>query len=473
MRSTDDGARVLGEDVPPALAFDDTPVEVPTLRVALVRPASFLPNELSISDQDAVIVADLLYDGLTEATASGELVPGLATSWSVTDDGYAWTFVLDTERIHAGEVVASLDRLRAQGTTSPAGVVLADVAFIEAVDEATVRMVMETPNAGLPWILSGVSYSVALDSDAPTGRFSVIENDDDSMLLASGLDGPDALQVELLWMSECEDTLAALDGGDADAAVVGAGELVDAVGEYAAAMQARSIVRYFGLDLRAPVFADARVRAAVLAAIDRDAVRAVLGGPVLPLDGMVAPTLAGFAGEGCGSGCLYDPERARALLAEVGGAPAVTIGYTDATQLPVAQAMAEQLGAVGFTAGVLEVAPDGLASAVESGTVQVFAYGWAAPAGSIDAVIPPMLGVVGGANAIGFVSEPVDAAIARARLLVDDEERWTALREAHQGALDAAGLIPIGSAPSRFVIDPEFAGVVVRADGSIEIRDLP
>ena len=74
---------------------------------------------------------------------------------------------------------------------------------------------------------------------------------------------------------------------------------------------------------------------------------------------------------------------------------------------------------------------------------------------------------------IDFGIDFVDAAIGRARLIVDDEERWAALREAHQGALDGAGLIPIGSAPSRSVSEPEFAGVVVRADGSIEIRDLP
>ena len=70
-------------DQPGDLAFDEpTSVAAPVpevLRLALARPASLRPDQISLTDQSAVIVADLLYDGLTRAdAASGQLAPTLA-----------------------------------------------------------------------------------------------------------------------------------------------------------------------------------------------------------------------------------------------------------------------------------------------------------------------------------------------------------------------------------------------------------
>ncbi len=137
------------DEAPETLAFRD---DDPLLTVAMVRPATWDPAQLSMTDQGAVILADLLFDGLTQIGAGGDLEPGLATSWTVSDDGLVWTFALDLDRTTVADVVAGLERLRLVASDSPAAELLAEVDRIEPVDQASVRFVLRTPRAGLDWI---------------------------------------------------------------------------------------------------------------------------------------------------------------------------------------------------------------------------------------------------------------------------------------------------------------------------------
>ena len=138
--------------MPEALALRDDTI----LTLAMVRPPTWDPVELSMTDQGAVVLADLLFDGLTQIGAEGGLEPGLASSWTVSDDGLVWTFDLDLDRTNVADVVAGLERLRFAASDSPAAQLLAEVDRIEPVNESSVRFVLHTPRAGLDWILSGL-----------------------------------------------------------------------------------------------------------------------------------------------------------------------------------------------------------------------------------------------------------------------------------------------------------------------------
>ncbi len=78
-----------------------------------------------------------LHEGLVTVAADGTLVPGLAASWSVSEDGRTWQFELDPEAkwsdgepITAADVMAGWKRLLDPATASP------NAAWLDRVDQA-------------------------------------------------------------------------------------------------------------------------------------------------------------------------------------------------------------------------------------------------------------------------------------------------------------------------------------------------
>jgi ABC-type transport system substrate-binding protein len=97
---------------------------------------------------DRAIVA-LTYRGLTRLDTSGYPTADLATSWSVSEDGLAWTFVLDpTARWEDGTAITAAD---AQLTVGLAGELRLDGGYWEAltveVSESTGDLVVRAPRA--------------------------------------------------------------------------------------------------------------------------------------------------------------------------------------------------------------------------------------------------------------------------------------------------------------------------------------
>lgn len=97
---------------------------------------------------DRAIVA-LTYRGLTRLDTSGYPTADLATSWSVSEDGLAWTFVLDpTARWEDGTPITAAD---AQLTVGLAGELRLDGGYWEALtveeSESTGDLVVRAPRA--------------------------------------------------------------------------------------------------------------------------------------------------------------------------------------------------------------------------------------------------------------------------------------------------------------------------------------
>lgn len=92
-----------------------------------------------------------LYETLVNRDADGELVPGLAESWTQVDD-LTWEFKLKTgvtfhdgEEFNAEAVKASFDRLLDPKVASPRAFLFEMVTDVKVVDESTVQFVTEYP----------------------------------------------------------------------------------------------------------------------------------------------------------------------------------------------------------------------------------------------------------------------------------------------------------------------------------------
>ena len=120
----------------------------------------------------AVHVLEQLYGTLTELDANLEVVPGLAESWQVSEDGRTITMKLrggvtfaDGSAFDSTDAKASLDRIRAEATGAVAAASLASVTAVDAPDPATVVLTLSGPDAGLLAALASVNLAM-LPSDA-------------------------------------------------------------------------------------------------------------------------------------------------------------------------------------------------------------------------------------------------------------------------------------------------------------------
>jgi peptide/nickel transport system substrate-binding protein len=96
-----------------------------------------------------------LYDTLVEVDGDGEIVPALADSWEISEDGLTWTFRLTGATFHDGtafdsaDVEATLNRIVAGETASPKAGEFSTISSTESPDENTVVLHLSEPTPAL------------------------------------------------------------------------------------------------------------------------------------------------------------------------------------------------------------------------------------------------------------------------------------------------------------------------------------
>lgn len=288
------------------------PIPGGTLNEGVVGTPRFVNPLLAVSDADRDLTA-LVYRGLMRTDAEGNLVPDLATSYTVSPDGLTYTFALGDAKFQDGTPVTSDDVLftiaSAQNATlKSAERVSWEGVLAKAPDAHTVTFTLKQPFAPflgsttlgiLPkHIWSAVPYENWAYSDYNTskvigeGYYKVhsIRNDksgvpqyyDLSVVRAKGSKTPLIDDVRIHFYASEDAAVAAYRGGALDA--LGGIDPSDAalLAKGGARIMTAELPRVFGLffnQSQAKIFADPNVRKAVALAIDKDAVVAnVLGG---------------------------------------------------------------------------------------------------------------------------------------------------------------------------------------------------
>jgi peptide/nickel transport system substrate-binding protein len=150
----------------PALAAD-TKAEIPKQKGTLI----FAVDSLSAQTLDPIlegrpgnaVYQAAMYDSLVGFdTQKGGVGPGVAETWELSDDGLTWTFHLrPNQKFHNGDpltaadVKFSLERQMSPESLSSAKATLKRIIKdIEVVDDLTVKIHTNTPQIGLPPMLS-------------------------------------------------------------------------------------------------------------------------------------------------------------------------------------------------------------------------------------------------------------------------------------------------------------------------------
>jgi len=352
-----------GEAVPPT----PTPlpsIALPTYREGVVgRPVSVTP--LTARTRAERTLVGLLFSGLTRIGPTGLPEPDLAERWEASDGGRVWTFWLrDDARWHDGtpvtaaDVVYTVDALKDPDAPGPVAASWTEVT-VRAIDERTVRFTLASPLSAFPEAASQPLMPAHLLSDVPvadlagdpfnehpigTGPYALEGLDVDVAYLESVALMPDGEvpdepaatdslatpapasvadiavpylpRVEILFFDDASALEDAFAAGDID---VASGLTAGAGTRLATSVKGARVVRYPSTTLstvlldQRPTHAelrDARVRRALLAALDRDAlIRGPLGGGGLRADVPYPPTAP-----------YYDPDAATRTAFDVAAA---------------------------------------------------------------------------------------------------------------------------------------------------------
>jgi peptide/nickel transport system substrate-binding protein len=437
----------------------------------------------------AAVVLDQVYDTLVRPGDDLLPRPALASSWEVSDDALTWTFTLredvtfhDGSALTADDVVASLRRAADEGTDAAR---LAVIEEVEATDEHTVDLHLARPTGGLLALL-GSSPAVAIVPEesitsadlgsAPVGSgpFRVIGADDATLELErfdEYFDGAPPLEsLAFRVVDDADWGLAELRAGNLDwLSSLPAQETEEVDADEALHLARRAGLEYwhlaFNLD-REPVD-DRGVRRALARAVDReqlaDAARPSGATP------NHTPVPEGTFWHHDHAPFPHDPDRARDRLDEADlDDSALELLVTD--ELPesavVAEALVEQLSAVGIEVTVRTEELEDLLVAQAEGDFDVFALGWRGSIDPDELFVPPHYSR-GSRNFHGFVDDEVDDLLEEARRRHDPERRRALYAEVTEVVLGEAAYVYLFNTDVVRAWSADLVGVELRPDGAV------
>ncbi len=305
-----------------------------------LEPPHLDPTSAAAGAIDQVVYSNV-FEGLTRFGPDGSVMPGLAQSWEISDDGTTYTFKLregvkfhDGTDFEATDVVFSLDRARAEDSTNAQKALFEGIESVEAVDPGTVKVTLKAPQGNflfnMAWgdavIVAPESIEDIKTNPVGTGAFTFADwKQGDSITIAKNPDywGTPAMLEEATFKFISEPTAAfgAMMAGD-----------VDAFYSYPAPenlTQFEADPRFtvlsgntegetiLAINNKVAPFDDVRVRKAVSMAIDRQAIiDGAMFGYGTPIGTHFAPHHPDYLD--LTANAAYDPEAAKALLAEAG-----------------------------------------------------------------------------------------------------------------------------------------------------------
>ncbi len=475
------------------------------------------PESLDPQKARSLQSGDVLRDigeGLVSYSATGELVPGAAERWTMSDDGLTYTFTLRADArwsngdpVTAADFEFALQRLADPATAAVYAQAIGTIANaraitagelppaelgVRAVDERTLVIELEQ---NTPYLLGLLTHP----STFPVHRASLEANGDDftrpGKLLSNGAYVLDAwVPGSVLTLSRNENywnnVATAIDVVNhhvvpqevTELNRYRAGELhvtsnvppdsfeqVRAERPDELRISPYLAVYYYGFNLTKPPFADSpELRQALSMAIDRETlVKNVLGRGEAPAYSWVPPGVANYEPVRFGFAELSREDRhalARTLYRQAGYGPdnpaGVELRYnTSDTQQRVAlaiQSMWRDVLGVETTL-VNEEFQVLLANMREGEVTQVFRSSWMGDYNDAHTFLG-LLQSGNPSNMPRYVSEEYDSLMERAAQQIDPDRRRLYLEEAERVLLDDHPVIPIYFYVSKHLVSPEVRG---------------
>ncbi len=341
-------ARLLASAAAIAIAAGSAFAQQTDITIGMqLEPPNLDPTGGAAAAIDEVVYANL-FEGLTRYQSDGSIAPALAESWTISDDGLVYTFKLrpgvtfhDGTTLTAEDVKFSLDRARAEESTNAQKALFAGIADVAVVDDLTVAVTLSAPNGGfltnLAWgdavIVAPESVDMAATAPVGTGPFKFarwVQGDRVELERNPEYWGaPVALErATFKFISDPTAAFAAMMAGDIDA--FPGYPAPETLAQFEADPRFQLLIgstegeTILSMNNKSEALSDVRVREAISHAINRqEIIDGAMFGYGTPIGTHFAPhhpDYVDLTGQSA-----YDPDRARALLAEAGYGEGLTL----------------------------------------------------------------------------------------------------------------------------------------------------
>jgi ABC-type transport system substrate-binding protein len=242
-------------------------------------------------------------------------------------------------------------------------------------------------------------------------------------------------------------------------------------------------VLFYGINVGNPKYADVDFRQAIVQAVDREALAALVPSGILA-NGLIPMGVPGHREDACAERCAHNPEAAAELLATAfpsGVVPTVNLDYFESAGTDIAVAEAIEVSAQAIkadleTVGIpVELRPkpfDEYSAFVTSSDQELFLFGWPGIAPIADSYISPLFLTNSLDNVTAFGSEAVDAGIAAARAWPDVDDRIEAYQAVEDSILAAMPIMPFVQFETVQVVGDSVAGFVPQLDGTFVVAQV-
>ena len=354
-----------------ALAADAGAADAFTMAVS-VDPDGLDPQRTAAAS--TFQITSNIYDSLLTVNPAGEVQPGLAQSWDVSEDGKTITFALRSgvtftngHACDADAVVASLARL--QDDDAPRKDDYAGFTF-SAKDESTVVVTMDELNVAAlsdfayPWsaIVDASCADTLRSQPVGTGPFKL-----ESWTPQQGLElvanegywgeAPHVARVSVKEIPDATSQVASLRAGEIDFLWLSADQVAAFRNDpaYTVVSEPMNGVQLMAMNLANEALSDARVRQAINHAVDKQAlVDTVWWGEGSKIGSHYPVGLPEYVDTN--DVYPYDPDKARSLLAEAGYKDGLTLEMKLPKSYPeyvsAGQVIADYLSKVGITCNI-------------------------------------------------------------------------------------------------------------------------
>ena len=454
-------------------------------------------------------IFDRLVDVEVDADGNSKIVPSLAESWDISDDGLEYTFHLrQGVKFHNGndftaedvaytfhrmltveggvntefiDQIKGADELLAGETDTLEGV--------EVVDDYTIKVTLKEPFAGFLASISSPGVSI-YDSEATeaagdqfgmdpavtvgTGPFEfsswsfnnqlVLTRNEDYWKGASGLPG-----VVIKIIPDTETQSMMFESGELD--ILDLDYAADSVDRFTETYPDQIVqgprvgIVYFTMNFNKEPFQDVRVRKAVQMSIDRQAILdALYGGRGQVEQGIFPHGLIGFNPDQ--EDIKYDPEAAKALLAEAGYADGFDMeiaadSSASDTMTMALEIVSDQLAEVGIRAEIKNYDESTWLETRKSGELASFMSTWSADYNDPDNFIYTFFGNEEKTRirSINYPDTEVMERVAKARTIVNEDERLAEYKALEEKIIhEDAAWVPMFSRLHLFAVSKRVQG---------------
>ena len=427
-----------------------------------------------------------LFDGLMDyKPGTTELVPDLAESYEITNDGKTFTFKLragakfhNGREVTADDVKYSIERVLDPATQSPGAGFFGSIASMTVVDPLTIKFDLSRPDATFLHVMA-INFAHVVPKEAvdefgadfghnpvgsgafklrewTLGQRLVIERNPDYW--KEGVPNLDSVTFE--FGQEPTVALLRLQKGEVD--VLGDGippaqflEVKDDPQYEGQIVEGGQLhTGYVTMNVNTKPFDDVRVRQAVNMAINKDRIVRIINNRAVPANQPLPPSMPGYIKDY--AGYAYDPEAAKKLLADAGLADGFSTElyvYNTDPNPRIAQAIQQDLAAIGIKAELKSLAQATVIAAGGDGSAPMIwsgGMGWIADFPDPSNFYGPILGcggaVQGGWNWSWYCNQDLDKLATDADSITDParaEERYKLWGEIYAKLMEDAPWAPI------------------------------